>query len=100
MIAVLVALILAFAPASTEAPVVAEVAQVQTAQEQALEASAWESLDLVPNLEEITDSTMVEYVSTEMVADGYMVNADEFVVIDPFDNAYAHIFKVTPISYA
>lgn len=106
MIAILIALILSLAPASQgEAPaqlpsVAVEVAQ--TPQEQALEASAWESLDLagIP-AGTFTEETIVTYSHTVTVEDGdYSVGLYQFEVVDAYDDVYIHIFTVDTLYHA
>ena len=100
MIAILIALILSLAPASqgeapAQLPSVA-VEAIQTPQEQALEASAWESLDML-GLPEGTfaEETIVSYSHTVTVEDGaYTVGLYQFEVVDAYDDVYVHIFTV------
>lgn len=104
MIAVLIALILALTSATTEASVstvTSEASVVQTAQEQALEASAWESLDMVGTIDIITEETIVDYSHTVTVEDGtYSISATQFAVVDPYDSVYVHIFNVEALAHA
>lgn len=104
MIAVLIALILAFAPANTEATVTAvtsEASVVQTERKQALEASAWESLDLLGTIDIITEESIVDYSHTVTVEDGaYAVAPHQFAVVDPYDDVYVHIFNVEALTHA
>lgn len=101
MIAVLIALILAFSTATTEAPVHTEASVVQTQREQALEASAWESLDLIESIDIITQDSIVDYSHTVTVEDGaYDVAPNQFAVVDPYDDVYVHIFTVDALYHA
>lgn len=103
MIAVLIALILTFAPATSEAPAqtVQAVEAVQTPQEQALEASAWESLDMLGTIDIITEDSIVDYSHTVTVEDGgYTVGPYQFAVVDPYDDVYVHIFNVEALYHA
>lgn len=103
MIAVLIALILAFSP-NAEAPVATEApvaSVVQTEREQALEASAWESLDLIESIDIITEDSIVDYSHTVTVEDGaYSILPTQFAVVDPYDDVYVHIFNVEALSHA
>lgn len=74
---------------------------VQTEREKALEASAWESLDMLESIDIIKDDSIVTYSRTITVEDGdYTLAMDEFAVEDPYDNVYVHIFKVLPLYHA
>lgn len=101
MIAVLIALILALAPATAEAPAHTEAQVVQTERAQALEASAWESLDLIESIDIITEDSIVDYSHTVTVEDGtYSILSNQFAVVDPYDNVYVHIFTVDALYHA